>query len=135
MGASWLIYIPLAWVMPIMWGWGISGFWWSDFFGEAFKVVVLFWGVSKVNWNVAAREARERAEAHGEDLVENEKLEVAAYSSPAGYVSPAARTGIASPMCQSPGLMTANAAQNFESRMGGTFIRSPVAQIEEKLEF
>merc|ERR1712183_1118650 len=35
--ASWLIYVPLSFVMPIIWGMGVPGFWWADFLGEAFK--------------------------------------------------------------------------------------------------
>merc|ERR1719282_484297 len=80
--ASWAIYIPLAYLMPITWGWGVSGFWWSDFAGEAFKVVVLAWGVSRVDWAAAAYEARQRAGMKDEDFAQNEKLEAAAYSSP-----------------------------------------------------
>ncbi|EOD12858.1 hypothetical protein EMIHUDRAFT_213069 [Emiliania huxleyi CCMP1516] len=59
--ASWLIYIPLAYIMPIKWGWGLPGFWWSDWSGEIFKVVVLSWSVSQVDWAQASREAQERA--------------------------------------------------------------------------
>jgi MATE family multidrug resistance protein len=58
--ASWLIYIPLAYVMPLMWGWGLSGFWWSDACGEAFKVACLSWAVARVDWGQASRDARAR---------------------------------------------------------------------------
>merc|ERR1712113_238495 len=89
--------------------------------------IVLMWGVSKVNWAEAAFQARERAEAHGENVAENEKLEVAAYGSPAGYASPlATKAALASPGAASPGLMTAIAAENFEAAQPGeTFTRSP----------
>merc|ERR1712203_1201241 len=107
----------------------------SDFAGEAFKVVVLMWGVSKVNWAEAAFQARERAEAHDEDVQENEKLEVAAYGSPAGYASPlATKAALASPGAASPGLMTGTAAQNFEAASPGeTFTRSPNPSAADKL--
>jgi len=134
--ASWLIYIPLAYVMPIIWGWGISGFWWSDFAGEAFKVVVLSWGVSKVDWAMAAKEARETAAARDEDVAVSEKLEAAAFTSPASYASPvASHAAIASPSAASGGLMTAKAADNYELVMSptspsATYVRSPKSKQE-----
>ncbi|EOD04214.1 hypothetical protein EMIHUDRAFT_107828 [Emiliania huxleyi CCMP1516] len=59
--ASWGIYIPLAYLMPISWGWGLSGFWWSDFYGEVFKVACLGWCVMNVDWEQAARDAQAKA--------------------------------------------------------------------------
>ena len=64
--ASWAIFIPLAYLMPIQWGWGLPGFWWSDLAGEVFKVVVLAWAVSRVDWAEAAREAQARAGVESE---------------------------------------------------------------------
>merc|ERR1712127_459027 len=73
--ASWVIYIPLAYFMPLVWNWGLSGFWWSDFFGELFKVICLAWGVSRVDWAEASKEARRKAQGSKEQSEKCEELE------------------------------------------------------------
>ncbi|TMW62602.1 hypothetical protein Poli38472_005220 [Pythium oligandrum] len=83
--ASWCIYVPLSYVLPITLGWGLDGFWWADTFGEMFKVLILVWGVSRVNWNDAALRAQAAAEADGldEDDAEQERKQVIAYENEA----------------------------------------------------
>ncbi|KAF1331299.1 hypothetical protein FI667_g4467, partial [Globisporangium splendens] len=61
--ASWCIYVPLSYLLPITWQWGLDGFWWADTFGEMFKVLILVFGVSRVDWHVAAARAQDAAEA------------------------------------------------------------------------
>jgi len=127
--ASWAIYIPLAYLMPITWGWGLSGFWWSDFAGEAFKVVCLSWAVSSVDWVKASLDAR--AKAAGEDTEVVEKLEKDAFSSLGAYATPSPATSLANVAIHSPGLLTGNAADNYASLDlpdGSKFLRSPNEQ-------
>jgi len=123
--ASWVIYIPLAYLMPIKWGFGLSGFWWSDFFGEAFKVAVLSWCVSNVDWEKASLEARAKAAGNGENPEECEKLEKEAFQSVAGYTTPAANANTSNVAIHSPNVMTRGAADAFEKRGEGTFHRTP----------
>jgi len=112
--ASWVIYIPLAYLMPIVWNWGISGFWWSDFFGEAFKVACLTWAVSKVDWVQASVDARKKAQAANEDPKECEKLEKEAFTSLGAYAQPTQNTQTGNLAIHSPNLMTRNAGEAFE---------------------
>merc|ERR1712176_863403 len=111
--ASWCIYIPLAYLMPITWHWGLSGFWWSDFYGEAFKVLCLTWAVSRVDWVKASQEARQKANAAKEDPKTCEKLEKEAFAAQT-IATPSANTQTANVAIHTPGLMTRNAADNFE---------------------
>jgi MATE family multidrug resistance protein len=116
--ASWLIYIPLAYIMPLKCdfclGWGLPGFWWSDFYGEAFKVMVLTWGVSQVDWKQASRNVRK---AQGiESPKENETKELAAFTSAGGAMtSPTTNTNTGNIALHSPGLLTQKANENFAS--------------------
>jgi len=117
--ASWLIYIPLAYVMPLdcsfCLDWGLPGFWWSDFFGEAFKVLVLSWGVSQVNWVEASRAARKAANM-GVSPKDNEQKEMAAFTSAGGAMtSPTTNTNTGNVALHSPGLLARNADENFAS--------------------
>merc|ERR1719203_386367 len=125
--ASWAIYIPLAYLMPITWHWGISGFWWSDFYGEAFKVACLTWAVSRVDWNQAAQEARRKAAAANEDPQECEKLEKEAFTSLGANAQPTTNTNTGNLAIHSPTLMTRNAADAFDkvSPGGKAFHRTP----------
>lgn len=128
--ASWVIYIPLAYFMPIVWKWGLSGFWWSDFFGELFKVLCLAWGVSRVDWVEASKEARRKAQGSKEESEKCEELEKDAYVAMAGaYTSPTTNTGTGNIQMHSPGLLTRNAAENYNSVVadGTTYTRSPGA--------
>ncbi|RHY61634.1 hypothetical protein DYB38_001096 [Aphanomyces astaci] len=61
--ASWCIYVPLSYLLPITLAWGINGFWVADTLGELFKVVVLAWGLARVNWQARADQAQAAAEA------------------------------------------------------------------------
>ncbi|KAJ0409842.1 hypothetical protein P43SY_005736 [Pythium insidiosum] len=83
--ASWIIYVPLSYVLPVTLGWGLDGFWWADTLGELFKALILVWGVSRVNWTDAARRAQSAAEADGTDLddAEQERQQVVAYQNEA----------------------------------------------------
>jgi len=133
--ASWLIYIPLAYLMPITWGWGISGFWWSDFYGEAFKVACLTWAVSKVDWHKASLEARAKANQANEDPAECEKLEKDAFLSTGALVAPSPNTSASNMAMHSPTLMTRPAAEQYEKRMGndeGGFHRTPCKRVAEE---
>merc|ERR1719215_1792226 len=112
--ASWAIYIPLAYLMPIVWKWGISGFWWSDFYGEAFKVACLTWAVSKVDWNKASQDARQKAAAANEDPAECEKLEKEAFTSLGAYAQPTPNAQAGNLAIHSLNLMTRNAGEAFE---------------------
>lgn len=127
--ASWVIYIPLAYVMPIVWNMGISGFWWSDFAGESFKVMVLGWGVSRVDWVQASQDARRKAQGNKEELGECEKLEKDAFISMGAYQSPTVNTATGNMQMHSPGLLTRNAAENYNSVVGdangSSYKRSP----------
>jgi len=124
--ASWIIYIPLAYLMPVTWGWGLSGFWWSDFYGEAFKVACLAWAVSKVDWQQASMEAR--AKTVEEDTAECENLEKKAFASLGAYSSPSPKFSLANIAEHSPGLLTRNAAENYEGLHlddSSKYLRSP----------
>lgn len=126
--ASWAIYIPLAYLMPIKWGWGLPGFWWSDFAGEAFKVLCLSAGVMRVDWDQASKDARRKAQGGKEESEKCEQMEKDAYVAMAGaYSSPAANTGTGNIQMHSPGLLTRNAAENYNSVVadGTTYTRSP----------
>lgn len=81
--ASWCIYVPLSYLLPITLGWGLDGFWWADTFGEMVKVLILVWGVHRVNWSDAARRAQRAAEADDQDADEAEKKQVLAYENEA----------------------------------------------------
>lgn len=83
--ASWCIYVPFSYLLPITWGWGLDGFWWADTYGEMFKVLILLWGVSRVDWHVAAKRAQEAAEADGldEDDAQQEQQQLLAYENEA----------------------------------------------------
>jgi len=124
--ASWVIYIPLCYLMSIVWHWGLPGFWWSDFAGELFKVICLAWGVSRVDWDQASKDARRKAQGSKEESEKCEQLEKDAYVAMAGaYSSPTTNTGTGNIQMHSPGLLTRNAAQNYNSVTGGTYTRSP----------
>jgi len=128
--ASWVIYIPLAYFMPLVWNWGLSGFWWSDFFGELFKVICLAWGVSRVDWAEASKEARRKAQGSKEQSEKCEELEKDAYVAMAvAYTSPTTNTGTGNIQMHSPGLLTRNAAENYNSVVadGSNYKRSPGA--------
>jgi len=133
--ASWVIYIPLAYLMPIVWNWGLSGFWWSDFFGELFKVICLSWGVSRVDWVEASKEARRKAQGSKEESEKCEEMEKDAYVAMAGaYTSPTTNTGTGNIQMHSPGLLTRNAAENYNSVVDGSnYKRSPGATHIEDL--
>ncbi|CAK4694010.1 hypothetical protein LEN26_013351 [Aphanomyces euteiches] len=60
--ASWCIYVPLSYVLPITLQWSINGFWVADTFGETFKVIVLAWGLARVDWVARAEQAQTAAE-------------------------------------------------------------------------
>jgi len=127
--ASWVIYIPLAYLMPLQWGWGLSGFWWSDWAGEAFKVLCLSWCVSRVDWRQAAHDARKRAS--GEDTKDCETQEKAAFTSISASPSPAAKAGDAN--VQAPGtplVLTGKMADKFHSR-GEKFQRTPAKEVSQ----
>lgn len=116
--ASWLIYIPLAYVMPLKCSfcldWGLPGFWWSDFYGEFFKVAVLSWGVSQVNWVKASEDARRAANIS--DAAATEKQELAAFTSAGGAISsPTTNTAAGNVAMHSPGLLARNAAEDLKS--------------------
>ncbi|GLE00496.1 hypothetical protein PINS_up009253 [Pythium insidiosum] len=83
--ASWIIYVPLSYVLPVTLGWGLDGFWWADTLGELFKALILVWGVSRVNWTDAARKAQRAAEADDTELddAEQERQQVVAYQNEA----------------------------------------------------
>lgn len=127
--ASWAIYIPLAYVMPIMWHWGLAGFWWSDFYGEAFKVICLTWAVSRVDWVKASQEARRKAAAAGEEPEKCEKLEKEAYISLGAYAAATPNANTSNLAIHSPNLMTRNAADKYENSVpDATFRRTPGAE-------
>lgn len=116
--ASWIIYIPLAYIMPLNCSFcldmGLSGFWWSDFFGEAFKVVVLTWGVCRIDWYQASRDARKAAGIESAEAIE--KKELAAFTSAgAAVTSPGYNTNTGNVAIHSPGLLARNAAENLNS--------------------
>lgn len=115
--ASWLIYIPLAYILlikcDICLDWGLPGFWWSDFCGEVFKVIVLSWGVSRVNWVQAATEARLAA---GVGSKSNEKNSVAAFASAGGaFASPSANVASGNFAMHSPGCVKEKQVENIHS--------------------
>jgi MATE family multidrug resistance protein len=116
--ASWVIYIPLAYVMPLKCSfcldWGLSGFWWSDFCGEAFKVAVLTWGVSRVDWAEASRNARAAAGAM-QSPKETEEQEARLFASTGAITSPAGNTNTGNVAIHSPGLLARNAQENLNS--------------------
>jgi len=122
--ASWVIYIPLAYLMPlglnagcsVCLNWGLPGFWWSDFCGEAFKVIVLAWGVSRVDWAAAARAARAVADVSTQSPKEVEKEELASFASAGGAMTtPSPNTNTGNIALHSPGLLSRNAAENIKS--------------------
>jgi len=130
--ASWLIYIPLAYVMPLKCDfcldWGLSGFWWSDFYGELFKVLVLSWGVSRVDWVRASLDARKAANVS--DAVETEKQELAAFTSSGGAIaSPSTNTAAGNVALHSPGLLARNAAEDLKSAGLGD-----IAMVQEEVK-
>merc|ERR1719223_738286 len=134
--ASWVIYIPLAYLMPIRWGWKLPGFWWSDFAGELFKVICLSCCLSKVDWAKASMEARAKAAKANEDPAECEKLEKDAYVSTGALSAPSPNTGASNMSIHSPQLMTRPAAERYEKVLGkedGGFHRTPMkmTQIDE----
>lgn len=71
--ASWLVYLPLSYVLPIMCHMGLAGFWLSDTLGEATKVAILSYGLYQVNWQQAAEYAQGTAES--EQTVNDEQEE------------------------------------------------------------
>lgn len=81
--ASWCIYVPFSYLLPITWGWGLDGFWWADTYGELFKVLILSWGISRVDWSLAAERAQSAAEAEDVDTSEQEKAQLLAYENEA----------------------------------------------------
>jgi len=116
--ASWVIYIPLAYVMPLQCSfcldWGLSGFWWSDFCGEAFKVAVLSWGVSRVDWKKASDAARAAAGAACSPK-ETEEQDVQRFTSTGAITSPVGNTNTGNVAIHSPGLLAHNAQENLNS--------------------
>ncbi|KAF0691536.1 Aste57867_17267 [Aphanomyces stellatus] len=85
--ASWCVYVPLSYVLPITLDWGVDGFWWADSLGELLKALILLWGTSRVDWCVAAMEAQEAAECTEEDEFNAMKNE--ALVNPTAFKSPA----------------------------------------------
>ncbi|ETW08427.1 hypothetical protein H310_01010 [Aphanomyces invadans] len=60
--ASWLVFVPLSYVLPIRANWGLSGFWWADALGELLKAAILLYDMSSLDWHAAANEAQIAAE-------------------------------------------------------------------------
>mmetsp|Transcript_103854 Transcript_103854/g.292930 ORF Transcript_103854/g.292930 Transcript_103854/m.292930 type:complete len:486 (-) Transcript_103854:209-1666(-) len=63
--ASWVIFVPLAYLMPLgylgsSWA-GVPGFWWAENFGLAFKGSLLSWVMLRVDWERASQSARAEA--------------------------------------------------------------------------
>ncbi len=82
--ASWCIYVPLSYILPIMFHWSINGFWVADTLGEMFKFVVLAWGLLRVNWQGRAEAAQNAAEKpHMMKPEDEEKRELIAYENEA----------------------------------------------------
>ncbi|OQR99021.1 hypothetical protein ACHHYP_07456 [Achlya hypogyna] len=82
--ASWCIYVPLSYLLPITLAMGIDGFWIADTFGEMFKVAVLAWGLLRVDWHARAEQAMTAAEKA--DMMrpeDEEKRELVAYENDA----------------------------------------------------
>ncbi|KDO32774.1 hypothetical protein SPRG_02472 [Saprolegnia parasitica CBS 223.65] len=82
--ASWCIYVPLSYLLPITLAMGIDGFWIADTFGEMFKFVVLAWGLLRVDWQARAEQAMAAAEKP--DMMrpdEEEARELVAYGNEA----------------------------------------------------
>ncbi|ETV96013.1 hypothetical protein H310_10666 [Aphanomyces invadans] len=72
--ASWGVYVPLSYVLPIVCHWGLAGFWWADTAGETLKALILLWGLSRVQWLEASVNAQKFAQQV--DPVAEEELEV-----------------------------------------------------------
>ncbi|KAG9415182.1 hypothetical protein AC1031_008619 [Aphanomyces cochlioides] len=90
--ASWCVYVPLSYVLPITLKWGLDGFWWADTLGELLKAVILIWGVLRVDWSIAAKEAMTAAEAVDVEKEEEKELNALkneALLTPSGLKSPA----------------------------------------------
>ncbi|EQC39387.1 hypothetical protein SDRG_03589 [Saprolegnia diclina VS20] len=92
--ASWCVYVPLSYLLPITLGWGLDGFWWADTLGELLKAIILFWGVMRVDWHDAADQAQCAAEAKNVDDDEQHELDTlkteAMAPTPPSFKSPAA---------------------------------------------
>ncbi|KDO35464.1 hypothetical protein SPRG_00311 [Saprolegnia parasitica CBS 223.65] len=92
--ASWCVYVPLSYLLPITLGWGLDGFWWADTLGELLKAIILFWGVLRVDWHDAADQAQCAAEAKDVDDDEKRELDTlkneAMAPTPPSFKSPAA---------------------------------------------
>lgn len=66
--ASWLVYVPLSYVLPLLWHWGLPGFWWADLAGESVKLLILTLGLVRVRWvDVATQASLDAAEVHDEE--------------------------------------------------------------------
>ncbi|RHY38970.1 hypothetical protein DYB38_007036 [Aphanomyces astaci] len=95
--ASWCVYVPLSYVLPITLKWGLDGFWIADTLGEFIKAMILVWGVLQVDWNVAAKEAQNAAESGDVDVEEEQELNQMkneALITPTGLKSPASTLGM-----------------------------------------
>ncbi|KAF0690417.1 Aste57867_18149 [Aphanomyces stellatus] len=101
--ASWCVYVPLSYVLPVTLDWGLPGFWWADGFGELVKAIILSWGLCRVNWTAAADYAQKSAAASDtQNGAEEERRELLAYenealiaTTPQAYKSPVVQFGSA----------------------------------------
>ncbi|KAF0689384.1 Aste57867_19146 [Aphanomyces stellatus] len=101
--ASWGVYVPLSYVLPITLGMGLDGFWWADTLGEMLKAAILTYGVLRVDWVQAARDAQRAAESNTMTDADEETFELhvagttALNQTPQTFKSPASSIGSSSP--------------------------------------
>ncbi|KAF0689385.1 Aste57867_19147 [Aphanomyces stellatus] len=102
--ASWLVYVPLSYLLPIRAGAGLEGFWWADAVGELVKALILLRGLSRLDWRAAANEAHAAAETSQDTTGEDENRELNAVKNevllrtPRSFKSPSINMSMTPPM-------------------------------------
>ncbi|KAG9416220.1 hypothetical protein AC1031_000616 [Aphanomyces cochlioides] len=93
--ATWGVYIPLCYVLPVSLGWSLTGFWVADCVGELVKIAILFCGLARVNWRAAADYAHKSAAVNAADEEHRELIafENEALLTPQTFRSPMIHVG------------------------------------------
>ncbi|RLN50861.1 hypothetical protein BBJ29_006055 [Phytophthora kernoviae] len=54
---SWVTMLPIAYLLGIVWKWGLHGLWWGAVYGEIVKVVLMVITLWRIDWREMARRA------------------------------------------------------------------------------
>uniref|UniRef100_K3WFX8 Multidrug and toxin extrusion protein n=1 Tax=Globisporangium ultimum (strain ATCC 200006 / CBS 805.95 / DAOM BR144) TaxID=431595 RepID=K3WFX8_GLOUD len=72
---SWLVMLPISYLLGIVWHHGLRGLWWGSVCGETTKFVLMASALLRIDWYEMARRAVERSEGGAAVLLDESELE------------------------------------------------------------